>query len=581
MSKNKELEKDCWSQKALLESVFDAVGDPVMAIGLDHRLLWMNEAAGQVMAAEGRGPEAFCHEILYDCDTPCEHGSVPCSLAMVRSAGQRTKFLHQRQDADGVIRQFEVVAMPLRDDWGELVGVVKTMRDITEHRELLSTLHERGQMLEARVSKDPLTGLANRELAMERIGHAIALAHRNRNQLGLLFIDLNQFKKINDTCGHEVGDQVLLKVAERLNEAVREGDTVARLGGDEFVVLLDRLASPEGAAVLGRKLLAALRKPMQLEAAGVRKYEIGASIGISIYPRDGKDAETLLRNADTAMYRAKRDGADKPQFFSEALTREDRARLDMEHCLRRALNDEGESEFFLLYQPVVDLVDGRIDKVEALLRWNHPEFGIVAPDRFLPVAEESGLIQSLDEWVLFTACSQFVEWREKGFGLPRISVNLSGRQLVQRDFPRRLASILDATDCPGTSLELELNEASLMTVADEVRTVLAGVRELGVAISVDDFGTGYTSLSHLRLMPITQLKLDRSLVSCLPAGGNEAAVARAVMALSASMQFKVVAEGIENEAQRDFLIAEGCRQGQGYLYSQPMRADALADFLRH
>lgn len=560
-----------------LESVFSTVGDPIMAIGLDHKLLWINVAAQEILEADADWAGRQCYEHCFDRSHPCQPtDQVPCSLSIVSSMGCKTKFtLNRISPRTGAERHIEVVAMPLRDASGELVGVVKSMRDITEHRQRMDDLLVNEQILVARSLQDPLTGLANRDLGMERIEYAIRQAHRNRNLVGLLFIDLNGFKQINDTHGHEVGDFILRESGSRFACAVREGDTVARLGGDEFVVVLDRLDSPEDAAVVARKLLATLRGPMRIGKPKRLDLFVSASIGISIYPRDGEDACTLLRNADTAMYATKRNECPNPHFFSAELTRMDKERRDVEFGLRRALEDVDSKELFLLYQPVVNLADGRIEKVEALLRWNHPELGVCKPGRFLQVAVESGLIRPLDEWVLMTACTQYLDWRSQGIDIPRISVNLSAKPIYQRDFPSRLAAMFDALDCPGHALEIELNEACVMSAPEMAQDILKRLRELGVTITIDDFGTGYTSLNQLQRMPITHLKLDCALVSRLPEGKHEAAVTRAILALGSSMQFKVVAEGIENAAQRDFLIAEGCEQGQGHYFSEPVSPEQL------
>ncbi len=561
----------------LLESVFHSVGDPIMAIGLDHRLLLVNAAAQEMLDADANWAGQHCYQYCFNRCSPCEPSeTAPCSLSLVSAMGCKTKFtLNRATTQNGENRHIEVVAMPLRDSSGEIVGVVKSMRDITEHRQRLDAMLEKERILEARARLDILTGLANRDLAMERIEYAIRQAHRNRNLIGLLFIDLNGFKQINDSYGHEAGDFVLKESGARFTCAVRAGDTVARLGGDEFVVVLDRLDTPEDAAVVARKLLAALRRPMRIGSPKRLDLAISASIGISIYPRDGENADILLRNADAAMYATKRNECPNPHFFSAELTRQDKERQDIEFSLRRALEDGHGSEFFLLYQPVVNLIDGKIEKVEALLRWNHPELGVCAPSRFLHIAVESGLIKALDEWVLMTACMQYLDWRRQGIEIPRISVNLSAKPIYQRDFPSRLMAIFDALDCPGHALEIELNEACVMAAPEMVQDILQRLRKLGVTITIDDFGTGYTSLNQLQLMPITQLKLDCGLVSRLPDGMNEVAVTRTILALGASMQFKVVAEGIENAAQRDFLIAEGCEQGQGYFFSEPIHPEKL------
>ncbi|MBK6744161.1 MAG: EAL domain-containing protein [Hydrogenophilales bacterium] len=566
--------KDCLAHSQLLESILNAAGDPVMAIAFDRQIIWMNHPASQLgHPIQLESPIALhnsCHWVLHGLDKACGHDT-PCALDLVEANRCQTKLLREITTVDGASRVYEVLASPLLDGHGEAIGIVKTLRDVTEQQCTLARLNENETALKQLAHHDPLTGLANRTLAMERIGYAIRLAHRSGNMVGLIYIDLVDFKVVNDTLGHEMGDIVLKKVAQRLSSIVREGDTVARLGGDEFLIILDRLKSAAEAGIVANKLLTAMREPIPLHS---RIFNVSGSFGISLYPTDSEDADTLVRHADMAMYRAKRSGSLEAHYYANQIR--DAQIPGQDNNLKHALEKATERDFLLLYQPVVNLADNRIIKVEALLRWNSAESGLHTPDSFLSLAEKSGLINALDDWVLLTVCQQYMDWQRQGFKLPCISVNLSAKQLARSDLPSRLNRILKATGCPAQALELELSELSVMTDPEHTREVLGRLGDMGISLCIDDYGAGYSSLNQLKLLPISHLKLDRSLVRQLPGNGRDVAVARAIMALGQSMKMKVVAKGIETEDQRNFLRTEGCDHGQGYFYSKPVSPDHIA-----
>ena len=572
---------DCPSQKQFLESIFNSAGDPIIAIGFDRQILWMNQAAQQLTQASFDAVtdpiRNTCHWFYHGQEQACG-SDTPCLLDIVCKNGGETKSRQEHKTADGSTRVFEMMTTLLRDSTGLAMGIVQCLRDITEHQNNLALLNEKENALKLLMQRDALTGLANRTLAMERINYALRQANRSGNMVGLIYIDLVGFKYINDSMGHEVGDLVLKRVAQRLTAVVRDCDTVARLGGDEFIVVLDRLKSPNDAGNVANKLIEALREPIALHS---KVFNVGGSFGISLYPTDGEDAETLLRHADQAMYNAKRNGSIEAHYATQPKQEPKTCQRQGNDKLKLALEKATEQDFLLFYQPVVDLADNQIIKVEALLRWNSTEMGLLTPDCFLDIAEKSGLIRALDDWVLFSVCQQYMEWQQQGFRLPCISVNLSGKQLAHSELPGRLARILEATGCPADALELELSELSVMTDPEHTRCVLEKLQDLGVSLSLDDFGAGYTSLNHLKMLPISHLKLDRSLVLQLPGNGRDAGVARALMALGQSMKMKIVAKGIETEGQRDFLRAEGCDHGQGYFYSKPMSSDDIALQLVH
>ncbi len=421
---------------------------------------------------------------------------------------------------------------------------------------------------------DPLTGLPNRLLFNARLDHAILRAERDGSLLMLLFIDLDRFKTVNDGLGHAAGDRVLREVGRRLNLSVRAEDTLARLGGDEFAIALEGQGSATQASSMADKLLAALTQPINLDG---QEVFVGASIGISTYPADGKDAATLLKNADAAMHQSKEDGRNTARFYNAAMTRSARERLTLEANLRRAIEQQ---EFLVYYQPQMDVSSGAILGVEALVRWDHPASGLIAPDRFIPLAEDTGLIVPLGEWVLFTACSQARAWMDDA-NLPPLSVavNLSPRQFRQPNLAAQVRATLDASGLPPQRLELEITESAVMEKPDQAIATLRALKELGVTLSIDDFGTGYSSLAYLKRFPIDKLKIDQSFMRDIPQDHSDMEIAATIIAMSRNLHLKVLAEGVETEEQLAFLQIHGCDAYQGYLCSRPIPAPELEQWL--
>ena len=434
----------------------------------------------------------------------------------------------------------------------------------------ISVIQQSREALHHLAHHDPLTALPNRLLFHDRMEHALELARREGRQIAVLFLDLDRFKNINDTLGHPTGDKLLLEVAKRIKRLVREQDTLGRLGGDEFLLLIEQLGGTREAAMVAQKILEAFVQPFAVEG---HELYLSASIGISLFPVDGQNGATLVRNADMAMYRAKEQGRNNYQFYTQKLTDSAVERVALETALRRALE---RGELLLHYQPQIDLKSGLLIGAEALIRWQHPEMGLVLPERFIHLAEENGLIRPIGEWVLFSACDQMRAWREQGFMLPHIAVNLSGHQLKKAGFVELVRHALRETRVEPGWLELEVTESFIMSQAEEAIGMLDQLKEMGVQLAIDDFGTGYSSLSHLKQLPVHKLKIDRSFVQGIPQDSNDAAIARAVIALGSSMQLRVIAEGVETEQQQDFLRAEGCDEGQGYLYGRPVSGE---DFL--
>jgi diguanylate cyclase (GGDEF)-like protein/PAS domain S-box-containing protein len=448
---------------------------------------------------------------------------------------------------------------------GEVTHFVAVMNDITEARHYERRLHHLAH-------HDPLTGLANRTLLQERLKQAIALAQRKRTVGALAFLDLDNFKHINDNLGHDAGDAVLVEIAARLRANMREEDTVARVGGDEFVLVINDQCSPERVADLIERVRRSISTPVE---TGGREVTTGASIGVSLFPRDGRSVDKVMRSADAAMYHAKSMGKNNCQFFSSELNGLVHHHLLLQASLGRAI---GNREMMLGYQPKVDLRTGRMVGAEALVRWNHPEHGLMGPDSFIPVAEETGLIVPLGEWVIAEACGALRALRALGIEDFAISVNLSLRQLRQRHFAERLAACLERFEVPPSSLELEVTESLLMDRPGEARDVLARLKGLGVRLSIDDFGTGYSSLSQLQAFPVDHIKIDRSFLSDVANDGH-AVITRAIIALGHSLKLQVIAEGVETAEQLAFLRDHGCDQMQGFYFSPALSEQGLQDML--
>ncbi len=429
---------------------------------------------------------------------------------------------------------------------------------------------------------DSLTGLPNRALFLERLTQALHVAQRHQRKVAVLFLDLDNFKRINDTLGHGFGDDILKITAERLRCCVRAGDevaypalqsTAARLGGDEFTVVLPEIHSMEVPAIVAQRILEKIAEPIQLAA---QETIITPSIGIAVFPDDGDNVETLLKNADSAMYFAKRAGRNSFQNYLAAMSTVAMKRLSLENHLRQAIARE---EFTLHYQPQAELATGAISGMEVLLRWDHRELGNVPPVEFIPIAEESGLIIAIGEWVLRTACRQAQAWRQQGLPLPRIAVNVSGKQFAQRNFQALIAQVLAETGLEPQVLEIEITESLLMQDADGAMTILRQIKALGVQLTIDDFGTGYSSLSRLKEFPIDGLKIDRSFVRAVDTDLNDQAIAKAIIAMADSMNMRVIAEGVETSEQRDWLRAMHCDEMQGYFLSRPLPMAQAEHFL--
>ena len=442
-----------------------------------------------------------------------------------------------------------------------------TLVDITERK----VAEERVQCL---AHYDALTGLPNRVLLRDRLSKALATARRQKHKVAVLFFDLDRFKIINDSLGHSVGDLLLQDVAERLKGCVREEDTVARLGGDEFLIVLTHVNDISGAAVSAERFMDAMTPRFVIQG---HSLSLGCSLGISIFPEDGADSETLIKHADAAMYSAKDGGRNNFQFFTADMNAQAVERLALENGLRLALDKK---ELFLVYQPQMDIATGTISGLEALLRWQHPELGLVPPDKFIRIAENSGLIVPIGEWVLRTACSQARKWQDEGLPAVSIAVNVSAVQFRQQGFCELIRRVLRETGFAAHNLELELTESLLLGSADVTLSVLQELKAMGLTLAIDDFGTGYSSFSYLKRFPVSKLKIDRSFVRDVAVSPDDAAITTAIISMAKSLNLKVIAEGVEDEEQMAFLRSHHCDEIQGYYFSKPLGIDSVAGKLR-
>jgi diguanylate cyclase (GGDEF)-like protein len=435
-------------------------------------------------------------------------------------------------------------------------GIVLTSRDITERKRA----EERVQYL---ANYDVLTGLPNRFLMQDRLAQVIAQAHRNRLRVALMHIDLDRFKVVNETLGHYVGDALLKQAAERVRKATREADTVARVGGDEFTIVFPNVTSVQTLSAAAEVMLDDLAKPFPSEG---QELFVSASVGISLYPDDAGSVDELITHADAAMSTAKHLGRNNFQFFTSNMNQEVQERMLIEAGLRTAIQRD---ELSLVFQPKIDLATRRIFGAEALLRWKHPKLGMISPSRFIPVAEEAGLVGQIGEWVLHAACRQIREWQDAGYSL-QVAVNVSARQFQEYDVAELVMEIMRDTGVLARNLEIELTESAVMNDAESSIITLERLATLGVQIAIDDFGTGYSSLSYLKRLPLDLLKIDQSFVRDISSDPNDAAIVRAIITLARALGIKVIAEGVENEAQLAFLNAHGCQYAQGYLFGRPL-----------
>ncbi|MCE9638749.1 MAG: EAL domain-containing protein [Betaproteobacteria bacterium] len=546
------------SSEALLNSIVNTAADGIIVIDEIGMLEFANAAVERMF---GWKPLELIGRNV-DCLLPARHRNAhrPGSEDVALTSGVGREVKAQRRN--GSVFPIELTFGEMRID-----GRIKyagIMRDVTERK----WAEERIRHL---AHYDELTGLPNRALFSQLLEQALSESKFSQKQVAVLFIDLDRFKLINDSLSHASGDTVLQQVAKRLTEALPRRDTIARLGGDEFVVLMRDCSIPADAAETAQTLLTAVAQPLLIEG---QDYHLTASIGISAYPGDGENSQTILKHADIAMCRAKEHGKNNYQFYSSQMNLHSFERLVLERFLRHAMEQD---EFHVYYQPKLDLLTGCVTGMEALLRWVHPGMGMISPTKFIPLAEETGLIVPIGAWVLRAACAQNRAWQLQGLPPLRVAVNLSARQFAQDDLLSTIVNVLAETGLAPELLELELTESVTMDNPEHAATLLKKLKALGIRLAIDDFGTGYSSLSYLKRFPIDNVKIDRSFIKDIPDDEDDVAITQAVIAMAHSLRLKVIAEGVESEQHVEFLREHGCDEAQGYLFGAPMPADEFRE----
>jgi diguanylate cyclase (GGDEF)-like protein/PAS domain S-box-containing protein len=564
----KAVEESLYLEKARAEITLNSISDAVIGTDMSGNVDYLNVAAEHMtgwLKEEARGhPISEVMQIINGATGKPEPNPVELVLQQDKPMGLVAGTILIRRNGSKVA--IEDSSAPIHDLTGKIAGSVIVFHDITAAEAMATKMAHLAQ-------HDFLTGLPNRVLLNDRIAQAIILAERRGTTLAVLFVDLDNFKHINDSLGHAVGDQLLQSVAQRLTSCVRSSDTVSRQGGDEFVILVSEDQHAQDAALTADKILAALAMSHSVSELDLH---VTPSIGISVYPADGKDAETLIKNADTAMYQAKEKGRNNYQFFKSEMNVRAVQRQVIETHLRQALERE---EFVLHFQPKVNLDTGMITGAEALLRWMHPQWGMMLPDRFVPIAEECGLIVPIGRWVLREACAQAKRWEAAGLKPGSIAVNISALEFRHKDFVGGVHAILNETGLAPRCLQLEITESVLMRDAESSTAILQQFKKMGVQLAVDDFGTGYSSLSYLHQFPIDVLKIDQSFVQDIASTKGNGIIVSAVIAMGTSLKQRVIAEGVEEPGQLAFLKTRNCEEGQGYFFSRPLVAEQFAKLL--
>ena len=567
----KVMKEALFDQKERAQVTLDCIGDAVICADAAGQISFMNVVAERMTGWLGTDAAGRPMGDVFAVRAPVAvvTSSATAPIVEITDHGLQLPPGCSLARRDGGELPIEGSMAPIHDRHGQATGTVLVFRDVSEARALTLQITHSAQ-------HDSLTGLPNRAHLTERITTAISFARRHSARVALLFLDLDGFKHINDSLGHSFGDRLLQSVGDRIVGCARTTDTVSRQGGDEFVVLLAEVATPEHAAIVAQRILTSVAAPHMLDE---HELHIEASIGVSLYPDDGLDAETLIKNADTAMYQAKAHGRQSVRYFTPEMNARAVERQWIEAGLRRALE---RGELALAYQPKISFKTGQITGAEALLRWTHPVRGPISPAQFIPIAEDTGLIRQIGAWVLRRACTQAKAWADAGLPLSTMAVNVSSLEFRDDSFLDGLFEILEDTGLPPSALELELTESVLMKHVDTAAATLGTLRDHGVQVAIDDFGTGYSSLSYLRKFPIDALKIDQSFVSGITTAADDASIVTAVIGMARSLKLRVVAEGVETREQATFLAVHECDEAQGYYYSRPVtpeRFEHLADTL--
>ena len=567
--KTAEVEK----QRDTFETLFEKASDGILIIR-GNRVIECNERAVSLFGCPSK--EALLAAPLQTLSPERQPDGSPSAekikeMVTLAKAHKAHQFEWLNQTVSGEIFFSDVTITPIVLNDENVLHIV--IRDISEKKKAERKLIDQKNYLHYQAHHDHLTGLPNRTLFKDRLEHGIEVAKGQESMLALLFIDLDHFKHINDTLGHQIGDMVLKVVAERLKAKLRPEDTLARLGGDEFTVIIEDVSALDDIQILAERILQVMTQPVHM---GGHTLYISCSIGISVYPQDGKNPEHLVKFADAAMYRAKEEGRNNYQFYSKEMTTLAYQRLILESSMRQAIQQD---EFVVYYQPQYDAGDDRLVGMEALIRWQHPDpkMGLLGPDRFIPLAAESNLIIEIDRWVMEKAMTQFVHWYADGLNPGRLSLNLSIRQLNSHDYLEVLQETMERLHFNPAWLELEVTEGQVMKKPEESIDKLNKIAALGIRISIDDFGTGYSSLAYLKRLPVSVLKIDQSFVREIPENKDDTAIVKAIIALAESLDIDIIAEGVENEAQKLFLLLQGCSSMQGYFFGKPMPGELFEE----
>jgi diguanylate cyclase (GGDEF)-like protein/PAS domain S-box-containing protein len=556
------------TEEALLQlaAIVDSSDDAIVGKTLDGIIVSWNSGAEHIYGYTAEEVLGRPVSLLIPPD-PDGKDETPSILERIRQGERIASYETVYRRKDGSLIDISLTISPVRNYTGKIIGASSISRDITERKKM-------EEIIRRQAYHDALTGLPNRMLFFDHLTLEIAVANRNRKKIAVMFMDLDNFKKINDTLGHIVGDKLLKEAANRLKACVREADTIARIGGDEFSILLADIIQPGDAVVISNKILESFKVPYVINE---HEIHISTSIGISIYPQDGKQIDDLMKNADTAMYQAKEKGRNNFQFYNSDLNAVTHERITLENRMRQSIEH---SELVVYYQPQVDIISRKINCAEALVRWQHPELGLLDPVHFLPLADETGFITSIDTWVLHTACAQVKAWQHAGVPPICISVNLSSRQFQNPNLVEIVSQVLKETDIDPRYLDLEISENVVMQDIDLTISNLTNLAALGVRFSIDDFGTGQSSISRLKKLPIQKIKIDKSIISDMAVIPDNKDIINAIIAMSHNLGLTVMAEGVESEDQVAFLRSGGCDEMQGYVFSKALPIEGFQELIK-
>ncbi len=577
ITKQKLSEIEITKQNKLLQDIIDGVGDGITVINKDYTISMMNSKAKELLNDEFiediNNPK--CYEISHHRASPCDGINHPCPLVKTFETCESNSVIHTHTRKDGSDMAVEVTTSPLVNNDEEVYAVVESVHDISALLSTQKSLKLQTEILQHRAEYDELTDLPNRTLFLDRLSQSIKFAKYSDKKVGVLFIDLDHFKEINDSIGHHAGDEVLKIVSNRLLSQIRETDTLARLGGDEFTIVLSSVDDTDIVIETIEKLMNVMREAIYIDNQSLYTT---LSIGITMYPEDADTAVSLLKNADAAMYKAKNDGRNTYSFYNQSMTEKALERIVMESSMRIALEN---NDFLVYYQPQVNAKKNKLIGMEALVRWQHDSMGLISPAKFIPLAEEIGLIVELDRFVMRIAMTQMSKWYKEGLNPGVLAMNLAVKQLQETDFIDMFQKLMQETGCKPEWIELEVTEGQVMKNPENSILVLNAINDMGIKTAVDDFGTGYSSLAYLKRLPIDKLKIDQAFVRDLPDDEEDVAITRAVIALANSLSLRVIAEGVETKEQKEFLVENGCSNIQGYYYSKPIPADEMEVILRN